>query len=136
MDPPPPPHVPSITSKLVLVAELMDQSLRQDNTNFFRANRELGVQYRLLLDQYLASEASLRQHGARIRELEFDLRSALDHNERLVEFNYTLEVSILDCDHHAHIVPNAVARRLSFGSDIIDLTSDEELLTDPEDVEL
>ena len=136
MDSPPQTPPQPITSKLAIVAARMDDFLRQDNARFSHANAMLGVHYRLLLDELLQAQQALRLRDARIRELEFDLRSALDHNERLVEFNYVLEVSILDCDHHQHIPHNSVARRLSFESETIDLTSDEELVLDADDVEL
>lgn len=122
-----------ITSKLALVASLMDSFVRSDNEALSVSYSTLSVQYRLLLDQVHHERAQLRLAQARIRELEFDLRSALDHNERLVEFNYVLEVSILDCASHPTV--NPVARRLDF-EDVIDLTTDEDIDLDEDDVEL
>lgn len=121
-----------ITSKLALVASLMDQHVRADNNHLNLALGELGRQYRVLLDELHRERHQVRLSAARIRELEFDLRSVLDANERLVENNYALEISILDCPRHAEVVVRDVQRRLDF--EVVDLTTDEEL--DEDDVEL
>lgn len=137
-----------ITSKLALVASLMDSFVRADNKALHEASDTMSAQYRALLDltNRLQQQALLAER--RISELEFDLRDTLDHNERLVETIYNLETSILNCENHAgrniiFNVPPPVQRRLSFGAEVdlfanevIDLTSDSETETDIDDVEL
>lgn len=125
-----------ITSKLATVAELMDDFTRLENNALLNNAIEQGRQLGQLLDERSTLIANLNNALARINELEQDLRTAFDHNERLVEQIYTLEVSILECPTHAarFATPEEqaaffglppTARRLDF--EMIDLTTDEEL---------
>lgn len=137
-----------ITSKLAIVASLMDTWVRADNKALHVRADIMAAQYRALLDLTDRLQRQKLAAERRISELEFDLRDAMDHNERLVELVYNLESSILNCDVHQDRdvifqVPPPVVRRLSFGDDeldlfaneVIDLTSDDEV-TEPEDQEL
>lgn len=136
-----------ITSKLAIVASLMDKWVRDDNKALHVRADVMAAQYRALLELTDRLQRQALAAERRISELEFDLRDAMDHNERLVELVYNLETSILNCDNHQDrdvifTVPPPVVRRLSFGSEldlfaneVIDLTSDDEA-TEPEDQEL
>lgn len=142
-----------ITSKLAIVASLMDSFVRQDNKALHTEADMMAAQYRALLQTTDRFQASLLAAQRRISELEYDLRDTLDRNERLVELVYNLETSILNCDDHPgrdiifQVPPPAVrmgrhVARTLFGDDLdlfanetIDLTSSDEE-TDIDDVEL
>lgn len=135
-----------ITSKLAIVASLMDTFVRQDNKALHTESQMMSAQYRALLQTCDRFQASLLAAQRRISELEYDLRDTLDRNERLVELVYNLETSILNCDDHAgrdiiFQVPPPVARTLFgeeldlFANETIDLTSSDEE-DDIDDVEL
>lgn len=129
-----------ITSKLATVASLMDDFTRLENNALLDNAIQQGRQLAQLLDERSILITNLNNAISRINELEQDLRATFDHNERLVEQIYTLEVSILDCPTHAHRFASPeeqavffglppTARRLDF--EVVDLTTDEEL-TDSE----
>lgn len=129
-----------ITSKLATVASLMDDFTRLENNALLDNAIQQGQQIQHLLDERSVLLTNLNHAIARINELEQDLRATFDHNERLVEQIYTLEVSILECPTHAHrfATPEEqvaffglppTARRLDF--EVVDLTTDDEL-TDTE----
>lgn len=136
-----------ITSKLAIVASLMDKWVRDDNKALHVRADVMAAQYRALLELTDRLQRQALAAERRVSELEYDLRDAIDHNERLVELVYNLETSILNCDNHQDRdvifqVPPPVVRRLSFGdeldlfaNEVIDLTSDDEA-TEPEDQEL
>lgn len=137
-----------ITSKLAIVASLMDKWVRNENKALHTQSDVMAAQYRALLDLTDRLQRQKLAAERRISELEFDLRDSLDHNERLVELVYNLESSILNCDNHQDRdvifqVPPPVVRRLSFGSEldlfaneVIEISSDEETEVEPEDAEL
>lgn len=135
-----------ITSKLAIVAQLMDSFVRQDNKALHTEADMMAAQYRALLTTCDRFQQALLGAQRRISELEYDLRDTLDRNERLVELVYNLETSILNCDDHPgrdiiFQVPPPVARTLFgdaldlFANETIDLTSSDEE-TDIDDVEL
>ena len=130
-----------ITSKLAIVANIMDEYTRLENNAHLANAVEQGRQISYLTEERSAILFNLNRALARINELEQDLRMAFDHNERLVEQVYTLEVSILDCPSHDFrfasdqereqwVAAFAPIAAYAPNHEMIDLTSDEELESD------
>ena len=123
-----------ITSKLAVVAGLMDQFVRSENEAYQRNSDVMAAQYRALLEMTQRFQERMYAAERRISELEFDLRDALDHNERLIGTVYNLENSILECETHPgrdiiFSIPPPVARRLDFdlvAHEVIELSSDSD----------
>lgn len=100
---------------LALVAELMDDFLRVENTAYWtEVLRLTGMLIEANRARFLALD--------RVAQLEANLRRTLDENEALQERCYHLEVSILECEHHyvVRLPRPPVRRQLNY----VDVTSD------------
>ena len=136
-----------ITSKLAVVAGLMDTFVRSENQAYQQNADVMAAQYRALLEMTHRLQERMNLAERRVAELEFDLRDALDHNERLIGTVYNLENSILECDNHPgrdiiFSIPPPVARRLDFdlmAHEVIEISSDSDddsQMTEEDEVEL
>lgn len=131
-----------ITSKLAVVASLMDNFVRMENYALDVTLTSHAQQLQAQADIIRHMDIQLAQSTRRIFELEDLFLESLDRNEGLAQLIAALEASILDCPHaHSNTlrVSVPVARRLNFENEIIDLTTDEELTDsdiDIDDVEL
>lgn len=123
-----------ITSKLAIIAQCMDNFLRDENNALSEANRVLRNDLVTSSQNILYLTSHLRRSVARIREVEAELRYASDQNERLQERLYSYEVSRLLSDEALAPSPpvsppfRVVRRRLTYESSdeetVIDLTED------------
>lgn len=126
---------PSISSKLYTVATLMNDFTVLENRAWHLQHNE-DILRAQNLNSICADQANtIRRMQSRIIDLEADLRATLDRNEQLVEAVYQLEISILECRHHAR-PPVSPVDTAHEPMEVIDLVSTDEELTDDEEVYL
>jgi len=125
-----------ITSKLAVIAQCMDEYTRLENNAHLANAISQARQIDRLLEERSNLITNINNALSRINDLEEDLRATFDHNERLMEQIYNLEVSILDCPTHrfrfatpterdVFFNPEPVLRAAEF--EVVDLTTDSEV---------
>ena len=116
-----------ITSKLAQVAQCMNEFVRRENEAYTLALSIASATSDLRLVQLEAARDLTAHLYARIRELEDDLRESEEALRVSHELCNTLEISILECEHHrqaAAIHRERIRRALPM--ELVDLTTDSD----------
>lgn len=113
-------------NQLALIAELMEPTIRADNTALAKQNAELNADIRQLL--------ALSRNFSNERETLIDqIRYLEGIAERLMARVNLLEGQILDCDDPCHNTLRRVRRRLNYESDLdLETTEVIQLFSDSE----
>lgn len=130
-------------SNLAIVAEMMDNFLRQENRALDVAYQDIRRENQQLRSMIERFNAELQRTYRRIGALESDLRRMDDALQEAAERNNLLEISILECEnHYERTVTRRVRRNLqseldaaSQETEVINLVTEEEL-SEPESEEI
>ena len=129
-------------SNLAMVAEMMDNFLRDENRALDLAYQHIRAENQELRAVCSRIGAELHRCYRRISALESDLRRMDDALTEAAERNNLLEISILECEnHYERTVTRRVRRNLqseldavSQETEVINLVTEEELSSEEEEI--